>query len=102
MWENLAMMPLAKRLPLIGMACAAALILPGLPAQAQPYPGFRVNPSLNPQVIVNNPAGFRVPPSVNPYYATSVYAPSSDPYSGYLSGAADVIQAQSQFMTSLQ
>jgi hypothetical protein len=49
-------------------------------------------------------ASFRSVPVDTPYYATGVYAPYTynGPLGGYLSGGADVINAQGQFMVNQQ
>jgi hypothetical protein len=86
-----------------------------------PYPRILVNPMatspLSPYAATTNPysslyaaslysnpylssAGYLSPYS-NPYMA-SMYGGYYDPYSGYLRGGADVINAQSNFMTSMQ
>jgi hypothetical protein len=47
-------------------------------------------------------AQFSTVPIPTPVYATNPYVQYNGPYGGYLSGAADVINAQGQFMTSTQ
>src|SRR5437868_6486858 len=47
-------------------------------------------------------AQFSAVPITTPVYATNPYVEYKGPYGGYLSGAADVINSQGQFMTSQQ
>ncbi len=80
----------AKRLPLLVLTGLLPLGVHGAGANQQPSdtsPGR---------------ASFRSVPVDTPYYDTGVYAPYYGPYGGYLSGAADVINAQGQFMVSQQ
>jgi hypothetical protein len=100
----MTMLRLAKRLPLI--ALAGATIASGSVRLAQ----AQQTGNLSNQSSDNMPAArasFRsmpitssyFPPSPYPYYPGFGYY---DPYGGYLSGAADVINAQGQFMISTQ
>src|SRR5690349_4711236 len=47
-------------------------------------------------------AQFSAVPIPTPVYPTNPYVEYKGPYGGYLSGAADVINSQGQFMTSQQ
>jgi hypothetical protein len=89
------MSPLTKTLPLglvLGLL-ALAMIHPLAPAQ-QPAAG-------GPPPIAG--AQFRSVPQPAPYVPTSVYAPQyNGPVGGYLSGAADVIDAQGGYLVNNQ
>lgn len=69
------------------LSCVAAWDSCALSSNAQPYPPG---------------AQFNSVPIATPVYPTNPYATYNGPVGGYLSGAADVINAQGQFMTSTQ
>jgi hypothetical protein len=108
-------MLLSKRL----WAAVAAVLFGGLsPVKAQTfrtvpnaaanyYPSAWGNAALSANLA--NPAnrgyyvgGYYPPEYSNPYYPTTVYAPTYDPYGGYLSGGADIIRAQGDLQNQLQ
>jgi hypothetical protein len=102
--EALAMLPPVNRLMVLVLATVLALgglmqCLSG-PAEARA--------AQNAQIQVDpggNAAAFRSMPLNTPYYNPGNYYPFynyNGPVGGYLSGAADVINAQGQFMTSQQ
>jgi hypothetical protein len=81
----------------VRVAVAAALIVVASSFAADPQQGPGPGPYGGPDV---NRAQFRVLPVPTPGYPSSFYPTYPDPNAGYMSGAADVINAQAQFMTS--
>src|SRR5438132_1022105 len=96
------MLLLAKRLPLI--ALAGAILGSGQHSRLLAQAGITSNQSSDTAPVAR--ASFRSLPIANSYYPTSPYATYpgyyADPYGGYLSGAADVINAQGQFLVNTQ
>ena len=87
---------------LTGLGTAASV-------QAQGYNNFRVpqnqaafNAGATLGSAVGARAGFQAGAINTPYYAAGVYPTIQDPANGYLTGAASVISAQSQFMLSTE
>jgi hypothetical protein len=117
---------LVPRKSLLALALVAAGLLGEsvLPAPMQAWAYFRVQPNYNrnaywqgvrnaafsnyvagrtPQSYgLGYPNRFRYIPPYYPYYNTNVYYPTIDPWGGYLSGGADAIRAQGQFLIDQQ
>jgi len=103
------MLSRAKQLVLAALA-GVGIWVPAV--QAQPSNNFRVPPAAQNQAAFNAgatlgsaagaQAGFQVGAMNTPYYASSLYGPVQTPANGYLTGAASVIGAQSQFMLSTE
>src|SRR6266550_5743546 len=95
----------AKQLVLAALA-GVGIWVPAV--QAQPSNNFRVPPAAQNQAAFNAGAtigsaagaraGFQAGAINTPYYAAGAYPTIQDPANGYLTGAASVISAQSQFM----
>jgi hypothetical protein len=95
---------LVKRLTIAGLVAASSLLL-NASSRGQYQPILNPNghqPPANTQSIVRSVNVNQSPFVSNPGYYPPYFPYYQDPYNGYLSGAADVIGAQGQFMVSKQ
>jgi hypothetical protein len=99
---------MAFRIPKLAFLLCWSAALGGYPLVASAQSTQRPNPPPGNVAgqITNSPpmnsAQFSQVPLPVPYYPTNPYVNYYGPYGGYMSGAADVIGAQGQFLTSTQ